>query len=156
MSEAQALRRRALLGRIYFLAVLPFVGAVIAPWVFGPQAGDPAPAFIVWSFTVLIFGNAFITGFVFARHEKYVYLQGLIALLFCALGIACLLFFIARQQSFAPVAVLTVLHWLSWLWMQRITPLSSHTDKQHSRFIWTVLACHMMVLLNLIYELKTL
>lgn len=153
-SEAEAFKKRALLGRVYFLAVLPFIGAVVAPWVLGPKAVSPAPAFILWSFAVLLFVNATSLGYAIARNEKLTYIHGFIALLAAASGIACVLLAQTKPTAFAAVAVLTVLHWMSWIWMQKSRALDPDFFKQHNRFVWTALACHMLVLLNLIYTVR--
>lgn len=153
-SEAEAFKKQALLGRVYFLAVLPFIGAVIAPWILGPKAVSPAPVFILWSFAVLLLVNATSLGYAIGRNEKLTYIHGFIALVATASGIACVLLAQTKSTSFAAVAVLTVLHWLSWMWLQRSRTLDSDFFKQHNRFVWTALACHMLVLLNLIYAVR--
>lgn len=144
-----------LLGRVYFLAIIPFAGAVLAPWVFGPAGNHHGTTFVLWSFTVLLFASAANVGYAVGQNEKLLYLHGLVSVVLAAIGIACVLLAMSARLPFASVAVLTVLHWLSWLWMQKSRTLTPAFFKQHNRFVWTALACHMLVLLNLIYAART-
>jgi hypothetical protein len=143
-----------LIGRMYFIAVIPFFGGAIAPWIVGPTAGAEVPAFLLWSFTVLIFCSAGWFGFTVAIRPMRTALQMFVSLALCGVAIGALL----AQQSqkpFVAAAILTVLHWLNLLWLQKTGEVNKDVLKQHQRFIWTVLACHMVVLLNLVYAVKT-
>lgn len=150
-TDADILKRQLLLGRVYFLALIPFAGAVLSPWILGPEAVNYGPTFVLWSFTVLLFVSAVNLGYLLAQDQQWVYLQSFVALLLGGLGIGCVLLALGAGAPFASIAGLTVLHWLSWLWMQRSQALSPAFFKQHNRFVWTTLGCHMLVLLNLIY-----
>ena len=153
MTEASG-KNIQLIGRIYFIASLPFFGGAIAPWIFGPTAGAEVPAFLLWSFSSLIFCSAGWLGFSVSSHPQRAPLHAFVSLLICGCGIGAVL----AQQSqniFAAAAILTVLHWLHLWWVQKTGGLSKEVLKQHQRFIWTALACHMMVLLNMVYVVKT-
>lgn len=143
-----------LMGRIYFIAIIPFFGGAIAPWIVGPTAGAEVPAFLLWSFTVLIFCSAGWFGFTVGTRPRHAILQMFVSLALCGVAIGA---FLAQQSQklFVAAAILTLLHWLHLLWLQKTGGLNKDVLKQHQRFIWTVLACHMMVLLNLVYAVKT-
>lgn len=148
-------KKYALLGRVYFFAVIPFVGAVLAPWILGPNASHVLPGFLLWSFSVLLFINASSVGYALGKDEKWVYLHGFIALVLSALGMACVLMSNLSATPFTAIALLTFLHWASWLWLQKSRSFAPTFFKHHNRFVWTALACHMLVLLNLIYVART-
>jgi hypothetical protein len=143
-----------LMGRVYFIAIIPFFGGAIAPWIVGPTASAEVPAFLLWSFTVLIFCVAGWFGFSSASHPRCAPLHLFISLAICGCAIGA---FLAQQSqnSFVAAAILTVLHWLHLLWVQKAGSFDKEVLKQYRRFIWTTLACHMMVLLNMIYAVKT-
>lgn len=154
VDEVRDSRRQVLLSRIYFLAVIPFGGAVLVPWIFGPGATDPTFLFVVWSYTVSLFTTATSVGFALGRDEESTHLHALVAVLTAAFGIASVLLIVAKGAAFAAVAVLMVVHWMAWLWMQKSRPINSETSRQHNRFVWTLLSCHMLVLLNLVYATR--
>lgn len=153
MSDAND-KKILLAGRIYFIAVIPFFGGAIAPWILGPTAGAEVPAFLLWSFTILVFCSAGWLGFKLSTHPQRAPLHLFVGLLISGCAIAA---FLAQQSGkpFAAAAILTVLHWLHLWWVQKDSNLNKDVLKQHQRFIWTALACHMMVLLNLVYAVKT-
>lgn len=153
-TEKEAFKMQVLLGRVYFLALLPFIGAVVAPWVLGPEAVSPAPTFVIWSFSVLLFVSAASVGYAVGRNEKLLRIHGFVSLLLAAAGIACVLLAMATTAFFSSVAILNVLHWAGWMWIQKSRTLDKDFFKQHNRFVWTTLACHMLVMLNLIYAAK--
>lgn len=142
-----------LLGRVYFIAIIPFFGAAIAPWVLGPAAGAQVPEFLLWSFTVLIFCSAGGLGFRAGAGERFIALHAFVCLAICAAAVGA--YFVGLDgQPFVAVALLTFLHWVHLLWLQKTGHLAKEVLKQHQRFIWTALVCHMVVLLNLIYSVK--
>lgn len=145
------LQQWSTLGRVYFLALIPFVGTVAAPWILGPGAALDNLVFVVWSFTVLVFCNAAHFGFGLGAKERFIYLHGIIILVLCAFALTSLFLALRPAANFAGLALLTVSHWLSWLWLQKSRTLSTEFFKQHNRFVWTILACHMLVLFNVIY-----
>lgn len=153
MSEANG-KYIQLMGRIYFIAVIPFFGGAIAPWIVGPTAGAEVPAFLLWSFTVVIFCSASWFGFSVAKNPRRAVLQMFVTFALCGIAIAA---FLAQQSQkpFIAAAILTIVHWLHLLWLQKTGALDKDVLKPHRRFVWTVLACHMMVLLNLVYAVKT-
>lgn len=153
-NEADIIKKQLLLGRVYFLALIPFAGAVLIPWILGPKAGNYGPTFVLWSFTVLLFVSAVNLGYTLGQKQQWLYLQGFISLLLGGLGVGCVLLALEAGAPFASITGLTVLHWLSWLWMQKSRALSPAFFKQHNRFVWTTLGCHMLVLFNLIYVVR--
>jgi hypothetical protein len=153
-SEAELIKKQTLLGRVYFLAAIPFLGAVLAPWILGPEGNNQGPSFVLWSFTVLIFSSAVSLGYSLGQNQKWLYLNGFIALLFAGLGLGCVLLAFTAPQ-FAAVALLTVLHRFNWVWLQKSQALSAEFFKLHNRFVWTLLVCHMLVMLNLIYAVRS-
>src|SRR5690606_9165752 len=116
--------------------------------------GAEVPAFLLWSFTTLIFCSAGWLGFSVSAHPRRAPLYLFVSLAICGCAIGA---FLAQQSqnSFVAAAILTVLHWLHLLWVQKAGSLDKEVLKQCRRFIWTALACHMMVLLNMIYAVKT-
>ncbi|MCR6651019.1 MAG: hypothetical protein NVV73_05715 [Cellvibrionaceae bacterium] len=143
-----------LLGRIYFIAVIPFFGGAVAPWIIGPSGGAEVPIFLLWSFTVLIFCAAGWLGFSVGARVKYAPLHTFVGLVVCGCAVGAFLA-VQTHKTFLAASVLTVLHWLHLWWLQKTGGLDKDALKQHRRFVWTVLACHMMVLLNMIYAVKT-
>lgn len=152
MTEASD-RNVHLTGRIYFIAVIPFFGGAVAPWIVGPTDGAEIPAFLLWSFTVLIFCCAGWLGFTVSTHPRRSPLQMFVSLALCGIAVGAILAQ-QNQKPFICATILTVLHWLHLLWLQKTGGLNKDILKPHQRFIWTVLACHMMVLLNLVYAVK--
>lgn len=153
MAEADS-KNFQLMGRVYFISVIPFFGGAIAPWIIGPTANAEVPAFLLWSFTVLIFCSAGWFGFTVGTHPRRAALQMFVSFALCGSAIGALLAQ-QSQKSFVAAALLTLLHWLHLLWLQKTGGLNKDVLKQHQRFIWTVLACHMVVLLNMVYAVKT-
>jgi hypothetical protein len=152
MTELSA-RSVQLLGRIYFVAIIPFFGGAIAPWILGPAATTAAAEFLLWSFVVLIFCSAGWLGFKIGAGERFVALQLFVSMTLCAVAVGAYL--TARGKTpFIAVALFTFLYWTHLLWVQKTSHLCRELLKQHQRFIWTALACHMVVLLNLIYLVK--
>jgi|GEM_PF-3298794 hypothetical protein len=148
--SAQAVQ---LLGRIYFIAIIPFFGGAVAPWLLGPAVQADATEFMLWSFVVLIFCSAGWLGFKIGSGERFVALQLFISLAVCASAVAAAL--AARAKSpFIGVTLLTFLHWVNLVWLQKTGTLHKDILKQHQRFVWTLLACHMVVLWNLIYRMQ--
>lgn len=143
-----------LMGRIYFIAVIPFFGGAIAPWIIGPSANAEVPVFLLWSFTVLVFCCAGWLGFNIGARTPHAPLHTFVSLVLCGCAVGALLA-LQTQKPFLAAALLTVLQWLHLLWLQKTGGLEKEILKQHQRFIWTVLACHMVVLLNMIYAVKT-
>jgi len=152
MTEPAAKSAR-LLGRIYFIAIIPFFGGAIAPWILGPAASTSAE-FVLWSFTVLVFCNAGWLGFQAGSGERFIALHALVSLAICAAAVGAYMT-VGDSIPFVAVALLTFLHRVHLIWLQKTSRLAVEIMKQHRRFIWTLLVCHMMVLLNLIYLVKT-
>ncbi len=138
------------LGRVYFFALIPFVGTALAPWISGPQAAVDIRIFMLWSFTLLI---VFVAGFIgcCVQNLKYIYVQGLIGCVLIAAGLAAVIAGLTVGQDFSAVAILTLLHWASWVWAQKSQLLGGGFKKQHNRYLWALLTCQMFILFNLIY-----
>jgi len=143
-----------LLGRIYFVAVIPFFGGAIAPWITGPSASAEVPIFLLWSFTVLLFCSAGWMGFSIGARARHAPLHTFVGLVISGFAVGAFLA-LQTKKAFLAATILTVLHWLHLWWLQKTGSLDKEILKQHQRFIWTVLACHMVVLLNMIYVVKT-
>lgn len=152
MIESSA-KSSQLLGRIYFIAIIPFFGGAIAPWILGPAANADAAEFLLWSFTVLIFCSAGWFGFKVGAGERFVTLHAFVSLVISASAVGAWLVASAKTP-FVGVALLTFLHWVHLLWLQKTQTIGKDVLKHHQRFVWTLLACHMVVLLNLIYLIK--
>lgn len=147
-----------MIGRVYFVAIIPFFGAAVAPWMLGHLDQRELPSLVIWSFTVLIFSAGAHTGAQLFRKSNAVFLHAFAATIISALGIAASFWAFTRAEYFAPVAFLILAHWLNFLWLKRSRlwlNIEPKIGKQHNRFVWTVLACHMFVLFNIISAAKT-
>lgn len=155
-------RPSPLLARVYFLALLPFLGSALAPWIAGPAATLDLRIFMLWSYTVMtIFLTFIFTAAVYGQRQKasgrghgWVVLHGAIGGLLVAAGLTSVVMHMLGGSAFASVALMTVLQWGSWLWGKRSRSISTDYVAGHNRFVWAMLACHMFVLLNEIYRLQ--
>lgn len=156
MSNGIAVDNRLLvtLGRVYFFALLPFVGSAIAPWVLGPEAPVDLRILLLWSFTLLVLLTGIFLGYALVR-RRFIYLHGFVACVVLVAAIGAMAAAMADVQLFAAVALMAVLHWAAWLWVQRAKLIAEALQKSHNRFIWTALTCHMFVLFNMVYAAKT-
>jgi len=143
-----------LMERVYFVAIIPFFGGAIAPWILGPAANAEVPIFLLWSFTVLIFCTAGWLGFNSATRPKLAVLHTLVGLLITGLAVSAFLA-VQHQKVIIAAAIFTFLHWAHLWWVRKTNNVEGDFLKNHQKFVWTVLACHMMVLLNMVYLVKT-
>lgn len=147
----------ALIGRIYFIALIPFLGAAVGPWVLGHENIHELPVFMLWSFTALVFAAAAYWGALVHAQTRLINVHLLFCLSVVALGLIAVLMSGYQTVPFASVALLGGLHWLNLKWMQKTglwQSLAKDFTKQHQKFVWVALACHMFVLLNLIYSAR--
>lgn len=141
------------MGRIYFVLLLPYLAAAVGPWLVGPDRAD-YQFVLLWSFTLVVFINALMTGVGVQSNPKLVFVLTILAVGHVALALFAVLWGLKASTPFAGIALLTVLHWSTWLWNQRFLPIKMDFYKQHNRFVWGGLACHMFILLNLSWILR--
>ncbi len=140
-----------IIGRIYFAAVLPFFGAAAGPWLLGSFQGREVPVFLLWSFTVLTFTAAGFLGAQSLAPTRLLKAHLAVALGLVAVGLLTVLFAESGLGLFAATLILLLLQWLNLAWMQKTSlwaRLSVDWAKQHHRFVWVVVACHMLVAFN--------
>lgn len=145
------------MGQMYFISIIPFIGAAVVPWVLGPEAIQNSPLFLVWSVSVLIFICGGWLGYNLSESKRLSRIHILVNVIFVTSAVACLLFSLKQSTPFSVVAILTFIHWLNLFWMQKTrswSALPKEISKLHLRFIWTALACHMLVLFDLIYLIR--
>lgn len=146
-----------LLGRIYFIAIIPFFGGALASWILPENQGAPAE-FLLWSFTLLIFCSAGWLGYTLGAGERLVALHTFVSLAIGAGAVAAYL--VARAATAWGLTLLLMAHGAHLLWVRKTSqpgqlllqrqPLDPDILKQHQRFVWTLLACHAAVILSLL------
>lgn len=146
----------AILGRIYFVLLLPYLAAAVGPWLFGPGNAADYQFVLLWSFTLLVFINALMTGLGVRFNPRLVFAFTMLAVGHVALALFAVLWGLKASTPFAGFALLTVLHWSTWLWNQRFLSIRQDVYRLHNRFVWGGLACHMFILLNLAWVLRQL
>lgn len=144
----------ATLGRIYFVLLFPYLAAAVGPWLLGPQNALDLQFVLMWSFTTVVFTNAAMAATGVQLRPTYIYFYTLLALAHTAVALFAALWSLKAVNPFAAVALLTVLHWSTWLWNQRLISLNPDIYKLHNRFVWACLVCHMFILMNLAYAIR--
>lgn len=146
-----------MLGRIYFIAIIPFFAAAAGPWIFGSANNKELPVLLLWSFTVLVFVVASFVGALAQAGNKLIAGHLLVGMITVATALSALLLGVLGAFGFAATALLLVLHWTTLTWIKRSelwVTLDNNWQMQHNRFVWTIVACHMFVLLNVLYQMR--
>lgn len=144
-------------GRLYFLLVLPFFGAAVGPWMLGALDQRELPVLLLWSGVVFVFLLGLKMGALLIAKDKYISLYALASLVLFALGLIALILGLTKQSFLVAVVLLGLCYWLDLLQLKRSviwSMLSDNIRRQHQRFVWTVLACQMFVLMNIVAALR--